>query len=267
MSTTDHTTTTTAAGRGMARWHDRVAFITGATSGLGRVIALRLVDEGLRVVVTGRRGDRLDALVAEAVARGHDASRVLPQTFDVRDLDALGAAFERAVATFGGVDVMVANAGLARSPAILTGDPAAWRDMLEVNVLALAECTRLAAGDFARRAVAGHIFHVSSMAGHRVAPGAGMYSATKYAVRVITESTRRELHAVGQGSRVTAISPGLVETEFAEVLMGEDQGRALYRQLEVLQPEDIADALVWALASPPRLQVHDLLIRPTAQEH
>jgi NADP-dependent 3-hydroxy acid dehydrogenase YdfG len=138
--------------------------------------------------------------------------------------------------------------------------------MLEVNVLALCVCTALALEDLERRGVDGHIIHVSSMSGHRVVPGSGVYAASKFAVRGLTEGLRQELRAAGSGTRVTAISPGVVETGFAaHYHQSEARARETYQRFPPLQAEDVAGAVRYALGCPPHMEVHDVLVRPTAQ--
>jgi NADP-dependent 3-hydroxy acid dehydrogenase YdfG len=242
----------------MKRWKGKVALVTGASSGIGRATSIRLASEGMVVVAAARRAERLHAL-----AREHDG--IHPLTVDLRDTDAIVALFEGIRAERGGVDVLVNNAGLGIGAPLMTGATAAWREMLEVNVLALSVATREAVKDMQGRG-SGHIIHISSMAGHRTPTGSGMYSATKYAVRALTEGLRQELRAADSQVRITAISPGFVETEFAEVYTGDPEAaRATYSRFVVLQPEDIADMVAYALAAPPHVQIHDLLVRPTQQ--
>ncbi len=173
---------------------------------------------------------------------------------------------ESARERWGGVDVLVNNAGLGYGSSLLSGETDEWREMLEVNVLGLCLCTREAVKDMRRRGGEGHIFHLSSMAAHRVPPGSNLYGATKFAVRALTESLRLELHEAELPVRVTSVSPGLVETEFHQRYFGsEEEARRRYSRFKVLEAADIADAVAYALGTPPHVQVHDLLIRSTAQ--
>ncbi|HEV7733895.1 MAG TPA: SDR family NAD(P)-dependent oxidoreductase [Candidatus Binatia bacterium] len=241
---------------------DRTVIVTGASSGIGEAAARAFVAAGARVVLAARRADRLQVLAAELGAAA------LVQPTDMR----VEADVVRLVATarerFGGVDVLVNNAGLGRKASLTSGPTEAWREMLEVNVLGLCIATREAIQDMERRGVAGHVVHVSSMAGHRIpGPDGGVYAASKFAVRALTEALRVELRAKQSPIRVTAISPGHVETEFAEVFHGSPAGAEVYKRMKALEPGDVANAILWAVTQPPHVEVHDVLVRPTAQRN
>ncbi|MCP4808527.1 MAG: SDR family NAD(P)-dependent oxidoreductase [Proteobacteria bacterium] len=242
----------------------RVALVTGASSGIGAAIARCLCEDGLRVVLAARRLDRLLALAEEL---GPDAHAM---QVDLRDEASILTLFEQTRARLGGVDVLINNAGLGRRTTLSDGSTEAWREMLEVNVLALTICTREAIRDIRdmrARGVDGHVLHISSMSAHRVPHASGMYSATKYAVRSLTEGLRQELYEQGSGIRVSSVSPGFVETEFAAVYHGDPSAaERTYGQYKVLEPQDISEAASWVLAQPAHCQVHDVLIRPTRQE-
>jgi NADP-dependent 3-hydroxy acid dehydrogenase YdfG len=244
----------------------KVAMVTGASSGIGEAIAEALVEEGVHLVLLARREDRLVTLAERLVARAPKGIRVLTQRCDLRDEAQILAAFAAARERFGGVDILVNNAGLGRDAPLCSGATDDWREMLEVNVLGLCICTREAVSDMRRRGDRGHVVRVSSMAAHRVPPGSGVYSATKFAVRSLTEGLRQELRAAGSAIRVSAVSPGFVETEFAEVFHRDPAaGPRTYGQFPVLQPRDVAAAVLHVLKAPPHVQVHDLLLRPTWQ--
>ena len=245
----------------MKRWKGKVALVTGASSGIGRAIALRLSAEGMRVVACARRTERLAELVQEATGE------MLVVPADLRDESAINDVFALARETYGGVDVLVNNAGLGHAAPLMTGDSEQWREMLELNVLALCICTREAVTDMRARGDDGHIIHISSMAAHRVPAGSGVYSATKYAVRSLTEGLRQELRAANSNIRVTAISPGFVETEFAgQYHQSSEAAQRTYGRYKCIQSEEVADAVWYALTRPAHLQIHDMLMRPTQQK-
>jgi NADP-dependent 3-hydroxy acid dehydrogenase YdfG len=185
---------------------------------------------------------------------------------DLRDTAAIESLFDRVRNEWGGVDILINNAGLGRRAPLSSGSTEKWREMLEVNVLALCVCTREAVTDMRARGDRGHVVHIASMASHRVPAGSGVYSATKYAVRSLTEGLRLELREAESKIRVSAISPGFVETEFAEVYHGRPEAaQETYGRFTVLQPEDVADAVAYVVSAPEHVQVHDMLIRPTEQ--
>jgi 17beta-estradiol 17-dehydrogenase / 3beta-hydroxysteroid 3-dehydrogenase len=157
--------------------------ITGASSGIGRAIARRLaVELGMRVAICARRSERLIELREEILAAVPDAE-VLVHPCDLRDEAAILGMFARIRTELGGVDVLINNAGLGRDAPLCSGVTEHWREMLELNVLALCICTREAVADMRARGDDGHVVHIASMASHRVPPGSGVYSATKFAVR------------------------------------------------------------------------------------
>ncbi len=237
--------------------------VTGASSGIGRAIAIKLAQEGYRLALCARRLERLKELQTKLQAMG---AEVLTQTVDLRQESDILAFFRAIRQRWGGVDVLINNAGLGHKQSLLDGDTEAWRDMLEVNVLALCICTREATRDMRQRGGKGHVVHISSMSGHRVPGGSGMYSATKFAVRSLTEGLRQELRQAGLDIRVSSISPGFVETEFAaRYHQSEEKADALYSQFPVLQPDDIANAVIYMLNQPEHVQIHDMLVRPTQQ--
>ena len=238
---------------------DKIAFITGATSGFGRAAAHRFAALGWRVVATGRRADRLQALVAEL-----GADRVHGACFDVRDADAMRAALDALPEPFRGVDLLVNNAGLA-----LGTKPAQdaslddWRTMIDTNVIALVTLTKaLLPALIARR---GGIINVSSTAATYPYTGGNVYGGTKAFVSQFSLNLRADLH--GTGVRVTSLEPGMAETEFTLVRTHGDQAAsdALYRGAEPMTADDIADVIAWIATLPPHLNVNRLELMPTRQ--
>ncbi len=244
-------------------WRGKTAMVTGASSGIGADIARGLAREGMRVVACARRRERLEELQRQV--QGYSGT-IEAQEVDLRKEEEIAQLFAHVRARFGGVDILINNAGLGHRASLVDGETWMWREMLEVNVLALCVCTREAIQDMRTRGDRGHIIHISSMAAHRVPPESGVYSATKYAVRSLTEGLRQELRQLGSDIRITAISPGFVETEFA-ALYHRDPAAAeqAYGQYPVLQPEDVTESVLYILRQPPRVQIHDILMRPTHQ--
>jgi NADP-dependent 3-hydroxy acid dehydrogenase YdfG len=249
----------------LSAWQNRVALVTGASSGIGRAISLALAKQGIKVAVCARRFDRLQSLAEEIRSAGGE---VLPLQADLRHTGEIKVMFDRIFNAWGGIDILINNAGLGHLSPLMSGSTDHWREMLEVNVLALCVCTREAIEDMIDREVDGHIIHISSMAAHRVPEGSGVYAATKHAVKALTEALRMELRAAKSGTRVTSISPGYVETEFAAVYhQSEEAAKKTYGRYKVLESNDIAEAVLYALAQPKHVQIHDILLRPTDQDY
>lgn len=241
-------------------WKGKVALVTGASSGIGAATARALSRAGLRVALWARRTDLLETLAGELPGES------LVHKVDLRREEDILSGFAHLREKWGGCDVLVNNAGLGYKTSVLEGRSTDWREMLEVNVLGLLICSREALSDMRQRGDRGHLVHISSLAGHRVPHGVGVYSATKFAVRALTESTRQELREAGSLIRVSSISPGLVVTGFHENFMGSREAAAeIYQRHECLKPEDVARQVVWLIAQPPHVQIHDILMRPTEQ--
>ncbi len=231
--------------------------ITGASSGIGAATARHLAGAGFRVVLGARRLERL-----RQVARESDGEAL---QLDVTDAGSIGSFLNGVEQLAGGVDVLINNAGLALgvSPVEDTPDED-WIGMWEANVLGLLRMTR-ACIPLLRRAPHGHIVNLASIAAFEVYRGGAGYTATKHAVRAITRTLRLELN--GEPIRVTEISPGMVETEFSLVRFKGDEEAAtsVYKGVEPLTADDIADCITFAVTRPPRVDIDEMVIRPVAQ--
>jgi len=238
------------------------ALITGASSGIGEATALALAAAGARVAIAARRAGRLDALAARIEKAGGTALRI---EADVTSNDDVAAMVGKVVAEWGGLDILVNNAGvMLLSPAAeATLDD--WRQMIELNLLALMGVTKAALPHL--KAAKGHIVNVSSVAGRVANPGASGYAATKFGVVGFSESLRREVYA--DKVRVTVIEPGLVRTELGDHITNAASKAGLDQRLatmEALTAEDVAAAILYAVSQPPRVNVNEIVIRPTDQE-
>jgi NADP-dependent 3-hydroxy acid dehydrogenase YdfG len=240
----------------------KVALVTGASSGIGRAVARALSGAGMKLGLFARRMEHLTALERELAVSGGEVLCLVADLLDEEQALFALRALER---RFGGVDVLVNAAGLGHVAPLRSGATAKLREMLEVNVLALSVMTREVVRGLEARGAAGHIVHVSSMSAYRVQRDAGMYAATKHAVRALTEGLRQELRAAGSPTRVSAVSPGDTETEFMERMLGAKAARAARPAWRQLDPEDVARAVLFILSQPPHVEIHDILLRPTAQ--
>jgi 3-hydroxy acid dehydrogenase/malonic semialdehyde reductase len=237
--------------------------ITGATSGIGEACAHAFAAAGARLVLTGRRTERLDA-VAAALGQAHGAEcRLL--ALDVRDREAVFAAVAGLPAEWAMIDVLVNNAGLGRGmDKLQAGDPDGWDEMVDTNVKGLLYATRAVTPGMVERG-RGHVINLGSVAGHEVYPGGAVYCATKHAVGAITRGLRMDL--LGTGVRVSTVDPGMVETEFSVVRFHGDQDRAdrVYRGMTPLTAADIAETVLWVATRPPHVNIDEIIIKPTDQ--
>jgi NADP-dependent 3-hydroxy acid dehydrogenase YdfG len=244
------------------RLNDKVAVVTGASSGIGEATVRTLSAEGAAVVAGARRKERLDSLVEEAMTT-RDGGRVMAVECDVTDEQQAHALVDRAIEEFGRIDILVNNAGVMLLSKVEKGLSDEWRRMFDVNVLGLLYATDAALGTMKRQG-SGHIVNVSSVAGRKTRPTGGVYSGTKFAVNAISEALRQEL--LEDGIRITVVEPGAVATELTDHITDEEVRNGLkQRSIEPLQSEDIANAIAYAVGQPQRVSINEILIRPTQQ--
>jgi NADP-dependent 3-hydroxy acid dehydrogenase YdfG len=242
----------------MQRLQDQIALVTGASAGIGAATARALAAEGARCLLVARRRERLEALAAEL-------DGAVPVVADVCDREGLAEAVDAALPGGRGVDIAVLNAGLARGTEPLqAGDPAEWSEVLDTNVKGVLHGLSLVLPGMVARGT-GHVVVLGSVAGRWVYPGGAVYCASKHAVRALYEGAR--LDAAGSGVRFTTVDPGMVETEFSEVRFRGDREKAgaVYAGFQALQPEDVADAIRYAVTRPSHVDVGELVLWPTAQ--
>jgi serine 3-dehydrogenase len=237
----------------------KTILVTGATSGFGRATVARFHAAGWRVIATGRRAERLDAL-ADALG----GERLHTAAFDIRDEAAMRAALDALPPDFRAVDVLVNNAGLALGTApAQRADLAQWKQMIDTNVTALATLTHALLPTLIEHR--GAILNVSSVAATYPYTGGNVYGGTKAFVAQFSLGLRSDLH--GTGVRVTSLEPGMAETEFTLVRTSGDQAASdtLYQGAEPITPEDIAETLFWVATLPPHLNVNRLELMPVRQ--
>ena len=237
----------------------KTALVTGATSGIGEATVRALVASGWRCVATGRRKERLDALVALL-----GADKVHAASFDVRDEAARDAALDGLPDAFSSIDLLVNNAGLALGTApAQEADLDQWKTMIETNVTALASITHKLLPALIERK--GAIINISSVAANYPYPGGNAYGGTKAFVRQFSLGLRADLH--GTGVRVCSIEPGMVETEFTLVRTGgnEEAHETLYGGADPMTADDIAETVRWVAELPPHLNINTLELMPVSQ--
>lgn len=238
-----------------------IAFITGATSGIGLATAKLFATNKINIVICGRRKKRLAELKKELSRH----TKVFTLAFDVQDKKAVFKAIDSLPEEFSNIDILINNAGNAHGlDSIEDGNLDDWEAMLDINVKGLLYVSKAIMPQMIKNK-AGHIINIGSIAGKEVYPMGNVYCASKYAVDALNQGMRIDLNKYG--IRVGAINPGLVETEFSKVRFKGDSGRAsdTYTGYQPLQAEDIADIIHFMVTRPSHVNIADLLVMPTAQ--
>ncbi|CAD7011988.1 farnesol dehydrogenase [Ceratitis capitata] len=247
----------------MERWHKRVAVVTGASSGIGAAIVRHLASKGMLVVGLARRVERVEALRQAVPAEARN--RIYAIRCNICNEKEVIDAFKQVESKYGPVAVLVNNAGIVHNSGLLAeGSSQDVRDIIETNILGLVNATREAFRSMKAAGGEGHVFLINSVAGHQV-PNVlkvpmSIYSPSKFAVTALTEVFRQEFNTEQTKVKVTSISPGFVETEIIS-----EQMRAQLGHFPRLKADDIADALVYCLQTPPHVQIHELTIKPVGE--
>ena len=242
---------------------NKIALITGATSGIGKACAEILAKEGCDVIITGRREDRLLELhhkITSVFKR-----KCLPLVFDIRQQDAIKNAITGLGSYWKNVDILINNAGLASGLSKLhEGDTDDWERMIDTNIKGLLYITREIVPGMVQRGH-GDVVNIGSIAGREVYPNGNVYCGTKHAVDAITKGLRMDL--INTPIRVSTVDPGMVETEFSIIRFhgDEDKAKNVYKGMQPLFAEDIADAVLFIVTRPQHVQIGEILILPTAQ--
>lgn len=245
----------------MYRLKGKTALITGSTAGIGKAIANSLAAEGVHLILTGRRLERL--IEQKKTLEEQFSIRVSILCFDIRNLNEVVQALQEIDLTQ--IDILINNAGLAvGTDPLHKAEIDDWERMIDTNIKGLLYVSRLISPKMVERK-SGHILNIGSIAGHEVYPGGIVYTATKHAVNAINKVMKMDLH--GTGVRVSMISPGLVNTEFSTVRFKGDSNRAasVYAGLQPLVAEDIAEIALFILNRPDHVNIMDVVVYPTAQ--
>lgn len=240
---------------------NKIALVTGATSGIGRATARILAKNNYKIILCGRREDRLSELEKEL----SEFTEIYTLSFDVRDKKAVFESINSLPSAFSKIDVLINNAGNAHGlDAIQDGNLDDWDAMIDINVKGLLYVSKAIIPRMIEQK-SGHIINIGSTAGKEVYQNGNVYCATKFAVDALNKGMRMDLNPYG--IRVGAIHPGMVETEFSEVRFKGDKEKAAntYKGLKPLSPEDIADIIHFVVSRPYHVNIADLIVMPTAQ--
>jgi NADP-dependent 3-hydroxy acid dehydrogenase YdfG len=241
----------------------RIVLVTGASAGIGAATALAFAAEGSRVLLAGRRFDKLADVGKLALEGGAEAIYTLG--VDVRDRKAVGEAIEELPPEWAAIDVLVNNAGLSRGlDKLYEGRIDDWEEMIDTNMKGLLYVTRAVVPGMVKRG-RGHVINLGSTAGEMTYPGGAVYCATKAGERAINDGLRQDV--LGTPIRVTSVDPGMVETEFSIVRFHGDRQRAsnTYKGIQPLAPEDVAEVIVWAAKRPPHVNIARVSLTPLQQ--
>ena len=241
----------------------KIVFITGASAGIGEATAYAFANEGAKLLLCARRQEKLAAVAAEAIAQG--AKAVHAFELDVRDASAVSAAVAGLPFDWMPIDILVNNAGLSRGlDKLYQGHIEDWEEMIDTNVKGLLYVTRAVVPGMVERG-RGHVVNLGSTAGDLPYPNGAVYCATKAAEKSINDGLRQDV--LGTPLRVTGIDPGMVETDFSKVRFRGDEARAakVYQGVTPLTPEDVANAIVWAVSQPAHVNIAHVLMTPVAQ--
>ena len=244
----------------------KTAIITGASSGMGHATAIALARAGAAVVINARRKDRLDELADDIASQGGRALVVPGDAGVQRDIDLL---MDKTLAwEEGGLkyDIVVVNAGRGLAGGVLASDESQWQELYQVNVLGAARLMRRT-GQYLAGRKGGDIVIIGSVVGRNVSPFSGFYGSSKFAVGSLAEALRREVSP--HGVRVSLVMPGVVLSEFQQVAgyNEENFGRSVAQFGKLLEPQSIAEGILWILSLPPHVNVNEIMIRPTGQTY
>jgi 3-hydroxy acid dehydrogenase / malonic semialdehyde reductase len=247
----------------MKSLEDKIVFITGASSGIGKACAVEFAKLGARLILSARRKDRLEQLAAELTSVYGINIETLE--LDVRDFEEVKNKFEQLTSDWKNVDVLINNAGLAKGlDKFYEGKLTDWNEMIDTNIKGLLNVSRVIAPQMIERK-SGHIINIGSTAGHEVYTYGNVYSATKFAVNALSQSFR--LDVLDKGIKVSSVDPGMVYTEFSKVRFDGNIEKAdsVYKGITPLSPNDVAEAVVFCATRPQNVNINEIVLTPIQQ--
>ncbi|KAK4879387.1 hypothetical protein RN001_007533 [Aquatica leii] len=245
----------------MERWQQKVAVVTGASSGIGAAVCKELVECGLKVVGIARRKEKIEKLAETLKSK---RGKLYAVKADITKEKDILEAFDWITNNIGPVNILINNAGVFKTADLLDGKTESWKLILDTNLMGLCIATREAAKIMTENNIDGHIVHINSLSGHYVPHNfkVSLYGASKSGVTFVTEALRLELNEIKSKIRITSLSPGTVKTE---ILTESGMPSSLFSTIPCLEPKDVAEAICYVLGTPPHVQVHELTIRPVGE--
>ena len=247
----------------MTKLKNKIVFISGASSGIGKACANAFAAEGAKLILAARRKDRLEQLASELKEKFDSETKIL--SFDIQNYKEIKESFASLPEEWKNVDILINNAGLAQGMHKLQeGNPDDWDVMINTNIKGLLYLTREILPNMVKREC-GHIINLGSTAGHDVYPSGNVYCATKLAVNAISQSLR--IDVLDKSIKVSSVDPGMVETEFSVIRFSGDVERAknVYKGVDPLTADDVADAILYCATRPKHVNINEIILTPIAQ--
>jgi len=240
----------------MNRWTNKVAVVSGASAGIGAAIVKDLIKNNIQVIGLARRSEKVEEIRSQLPESQRNLLH--PMKCDISKEDDVEKSFAAIEKQFGGVDILINNAGVLKNGNLVDMETSLIKDTIDTNIMGVIYCTREAYKSMKKRNVAGHVVIINSTLGHKIANAPisfNIYAPTKFAITAIREIYKNEFQKLGTNIKTTSISPGLVETNAVP-------DSIINLKTPILQPEDIANAVVFALSTPPHVQISELTVEP-----
>ena len=247
----------------MLNLQNKIVFITGASSGIGKACAIEFAKQKVNLILAARRLDRLKSLSSELENEYQIKIKCLEA--DVRNFEDVQSKFNSLDSNWKQVDILVNGAGLAKGlDKVFEGKLSDWDEMIDTNIKGLLNVTRIVSPSMVERQC-GHIINIGSTAGHEVYAYGNVYSATKFAVKSLTQSFRLDM--LDKGVKVSSVDPGMVQTEFSKVRFSGDEQKAeqVYKGIQPLSPFDVAEAVVFCATRPTNVNINEVILTPIQQ--